>query len=59
MRKWFLKILVFSTVAIALVIGPAAPASAGQDDLSAVRKATAKFHSLEAAKHAGYASALN
>jgi hypothetical protein len=59
MRKWFLKILVFSTVAIGLVIGPAAPASANQDDLSLVRKATARFHSLEAAQHAGYASALN
>ena len=59
MRKWFLKMLVFSTLAIAMVVGPAAPASAGQDDLSAVRKATAKFHSLEAAGKAGYASALN
>jgi hypothetical protein len=59
MRRWFLKMLVFSTLAIALVVGPAAPASAGQDDLSAVRKATAKFHSLEAAGRAGYASALN
>jgi hypothetical protein len=59
MHKWFLKVLVFSTLAIALVIGPAAPASAEQDNLSAVRKATAKFHSLEAAGRAGYASALN
>ena len=58
MRKWFFKILVWSTLSVGLVVGPATSASAGQDELAQVRASTAAFHDLGAAEHAGYARLL-
>ena len=58
MRKWFFKILVWSTLSVGLVVGPATSASAGQDELAQVRASTAAFHDLAAAEHAGYARLL-
>ena len=59
MRKWFPRTLLWSTVVIALVIGPAMQVAASGPDLSAVRKATTKFHNVEVAKQAGYAKLLD
>ncbi len=58
MRKWLLRTLILSTLVIALVVGPATPVAAAHSDLSAVRKATAKFHSTHAAITAGYVQFL-
>jgi hypothetical protein len=59
MRKWFPRLLVFSTLALALVIGPAAPVAANEgSSLSAVRKATAAFHNVARAERAGYGQFL-
>jgi hypothetical protein len=58
MRKWFLRLLVFSTLTIGLMVGPMTPVSANDSSLSAVREANSQFHSLAAARHAGYAPLL-
>jgi hypothetical protein len=54
----------FSALAIAglttgLLVSPAAAAHGDDDSLEAVREATAQFHNLDRAKHAGYASLLS
>jgi hypothetical protein len=50
----------FTALAAGLLVSPA-PVSAhdDEDSLSAVREATAPFHNLDRAKHAGYASLLS
>jgi hypothetical protein len=57
--NWLRSLLAATGVMTVLVALLASPALAGEGgDLAAVRKATAPFHSVERANHAGYFAAL-
>jgi hypothetical protein len=53
-KRWFRLGLATLVVPVAVLIPTMAYAGAGQDDLAEVRQVTARFHSVEAAKDAGY-----
>lgn len=59
MRKLISRVLGGTAVLALLLVSPATQVAASSgDSLSAVRAATAKFHSIRAAEAAGYAKAL-
>lgn len=54
MQRLTRRLALVATTAIALLLAATAPVAASQSDLAALRHATAPFHSLAAAKAAGY-----
>ena len=60
MRRLIARLLATTVLIAGLVVLPAAPAAAHEDDnpLAAVKKATARFHNVKTAEAAGYGRLL-